>query len=128
MSSFPGPQVQADQSTSSRPVRGPFTVREMRFPWLYAGIIVAGTLDIILTAIILALGGKEANPLANAVLQTHGFEGMILFKYLVVGLVILACEFIADRNRRKALSLAVILVVIHSFPVVWSTSLLLFAV
>ena len=106
----------------------PSALRPLRFPSLYAAIVVAGSLDVWLTGILLALGGKEANPLADAVLQTHGFAGMVVFKYLVVGLVILGCEFVADHDRRKARKLAITLVVIHALPLPWSTYLLLFAV
>jgi hypothetical protein len=102
--------------------------RTLRFPSLYAAIIVASSLDILLTAILLALGGQEANPLANAILQAHGFPGMVVFKYLVVGLVILACEFVADRDLRTARGLAVTLIAIKASPVVWSSGLLLFVV
>jgi hypothetical protein len=103
-------------------------LRALRFPSLYAAIVAAGSLDVWLTGILLALGGQEANPFANAVLQTHGFAGMVFFKYLVVGLVILGCEFVADHNLRKARKLAITLVVIHALPLPWSTGLLIFAV
>lgn len=102
--------------------------RVLSFPWLYLAIIAAGTLDVWLTGILLALGGQEANPLAEAVLQTHGFGGMVLFKYLVIGLVILSCEFVADRDRRKARALAITLIAIKAAPVPWSVGLLMFAV
>ena len=101
--------------------------RPLRFPWLYSAIIVAGSLDVLLTGILLSLGGREGNPLADAVLQTHGFGGMVVFKYLIVGLVILACDFVAEREQRKARRLAIALVVIHALPLPWSTALILFA-
>jgi hypothetical protein len=91
-------------------------------------VIGAGTLDVWLTGILLAPGGQEANPLAPAVLQTPGFAGMVFFKYLVVGLVILGCEFVADHNLRKARKVAITLVVIHALPLPWSMRLLIFAV
>jgi hypothetical protein len=103
-------------------------LRALRFPSLYAAIIVAGTLDVWLTGVLLALGGQEANPLANAALQAHGFGGMVLFKYLAVGLVILACEFVASRDRRTARNLALVLIAIHAAPLPWSAALLAFGV
>lgn len=106
----------------------PSGLRALRYPRLYIATVVAGTLDVWLTGILLALGGQEANPLADAVLQAYGFGGMAVFKYLVMGLVILGCEFVADHDRRKARKLAVALVVIHALPLPWSTGLLLFAV
>ncbi|MEM8883312.1 MAG: DUF5658 family protein [Planctomycetota bacterium] len=98
--------------------------RILRFPSLYGAIIAAGSLDVWLTGILLEFGAREANPLANAVLHAHGFFGMVLFKYLIVGLVILACEFVADRDRRKARILAIALIAIHAAPLPWSTGLL----
>jgi hypothetical protein len=104
------------------------TSRSLRFPALYGAIIIASSLDVLLTGILLALGGEEANPLADAILRAHGFSGMVVFKYLVVGWVILSCEFVADRNHRKGQTLAVALVTIKASPVVWSGGLLAFAV
>lgn len=115
-------------STHDEVVRQVSYLRNLRFPKLYALIVLAGTLDVWLTGILLAFGAQEANPLADAVLQSYGFPGMVIFKYLVVGLVLLGCEFVADHNLRKAKILAIILVVIHASPLPWSTGLLLFAV
>jgi hypothetical protein len=108
-------------------IRQALASRPLRFPTLYAAIIVAGSLDVLLTGILLALGGREANPLADAVLRMHGFPGMVVYKYLTVGLVILACEFVAERNLRRAQGLALALIAIKASPVAWSSGLLLFA-
>ncbi|MEM9882013.1 MAG: DUF5658 family protein [Planctomycetota bacterium] len=103
-----------------------FTVnRSLKFPWLYTAIIAAGTLDVLLTGILLALGGREINPLAAAILEHYGFAGMVVFKYLIVGLVILMCDFVADRDWRKARVLAIALIGIKASPVIWSSGLLI---
>ncbi|MEM9380047.1 MAG: DUF5658 family protein [Planctomycetota bacterium] len=102
----------------------PRSLHVLRFPFLYGGIVIAGSLDVWLTGLILSLGGREANPVALAVLDTHGFTGMVIFKYLVVATVILACEFVASRDRRKARFLAITLVALHAAPLPWSASLL----
>ncbi|MEM6671926.1 MAG: DUF5658 family protein [Planctomycetota bacterium] len=99
-------------------------LRDLRFPLLYGAIIIAGSLDIWLTGILLELGAIEANPVADAVLATHGFTGMVVFKYLIVGSVILSCEFVAARNRKAARMLAVALVALHAAPLPWSAGLL----
>jgi len=96
----------------------------LALPSRYAWIILGGTLDILLTTVILALGGQEANPLANAILLSYGMFGMIVYKYILVGAVILGCEYIARKQINTAKRLAAILIAIHFAPVVWSTSLL----
>lgn len=121
------PDLQVSGSTHALVTRTP-AARNLRFPSLYGAIILAGSLDIWLTGLLLALGAAEANPLANAVLHAHGFTGMVVFKYLAVGAVILACEFVASRNRRVAQGLAATLVALHAAPLPWSAGLLVQAV
>ncbi|MEM7692008.1 MAG: DUF5658 family protein [Pseudomonadota bacterium] len=91
----------------------------------YIWIILAATLDILLTGIILSGGGKEINPLANAVLATYGFTGMVIFKYIVVFFILLGCEYVTRHNKRKGRLLSVALIIIHFAPVLWSTGLLI---
>jgi hypothetical protein len=122
------PSVFSTSHSAYAPIARSGVTCKLRFPSLYAAIIVAGTLDVWLTGVLLALGGQEANPLANAALQAHGFGGMVLFKYLAVGLVILACEFVASRDRRTARNLALVLIAIHAAPLPWSAALLAFGV
>ncbi|MEM8885632.1 MAG: DUF5658 family protein [Planctomycetota bacterium] len=113
-----------DRETSRAPAS---SSRILCFPWLYFGIIVASSLDVWLTGILLSFGAQEVNPLAHAVLQAYGFTGMVIFKYLLTGVVILSCEFVSEHDRRKARMLAVTLVVIHALPLPWSTALLVLA-
>lgn len=101
-----------------------WVLRSLKFPALYTAIVAAGSIDVCLTGLLLALGGQEANPFADAVLKAFGFTGMVVFKYLAMGTVILACEFVADHGRRRARRLAVTLVGIHFVPLPWSAFLL----
>ena len=94
-------------------------------PRRYCWIVIGGTLDIVLTMFILSLGGHEANPLAEAMLLTHGPTGMITYKYLLVLLAIIGCEFVARRKLNIARVLSTILILIHFAPVVWSCGLLI---
>ena len=121
---LPNVQNPPAAATAQAAASDPRSLRELRFPFLYGGIVVAGSFDIWLTGLLLSLGGREANPVAGAVLETHGFTGMVIFKYLVVATVILACEFVASRDRRKARFLAITLVALHAAPLPWSASLL----
>ena len=91
----------------------------------YIWIIIGATLDILFTGIILAKGGQEVNPLANAILTNHGFAGMVVFKYIVVFIILLSCEFVTRHNTRKGHRLIIALIAIHFAPVLWSTGLLI---
>ena len=96
----------------------------LSLPMAYRWIAIGGTLDILLTGVILSLGGYEANPIANAILMQYGFAGMVIFKYFVIALVIIGCEIVARHELKSAGRLAVVLIVIHFSPVIWSTGLL----
>jgi hypothetical protein len=96
------------------------------FPYTYLALIFVSALDVIFTYVVLLIGGVEVNPIANAVL--HGpaeFDGLIAFKFAVVGLVVLLCEFIGRHAVETARRLSRWGVAISSFPVVWSSLLLI---
>lgn len=99
--------------------------RAVHFPYFYLALTFVSALDLILTYLVLVIGGMEVNPIANAVLQSPAdFHGLILFKFLVVAAIILICEFIARHTDTAARRLAGWAVAISAFPVVWSTLLL----
>ncbi|MEM6552372.1 MAG: DUF5658 family protein [Planctomycetota bacterium] len=102
-------------------LRSPLVLSETPYIW----VIVGATLDVLLTGIILAMGGREINPVANAVLKAHGFTGMVVFKYIAVFVVLVGCEFVTRHNARSGRRLCALLVAIHFAPVVWSTGLLI---
>ncbi|MEM1210687.1 MAG: DUF5658 family protein [Planctomycetota bacterium] len=91
----------------------------------YVWVIVGATLDVLLTGVVLAVGGREVNPIAHAVLAAHGFTGMVIFKYVAVFCVLLGCEFVTRYNPRTGRRLCAALIAIHFAPVVWSTGLLI---
>ena len=98
---------------------------EIRMPTSCWWIIIAGTLDILLTTVMLSLGGSEANPIAAAVIESYGLIGMVVYKYFVVGLVIFGCEYVYRYQVNTARRLAGILIAIHFAPVLWSSGLLI---
>jgi hypothetical protein len=97
---------------------------ELHLPNCYIWLITVGTLDIFFTTIILSLGGSEANPIAAAVITAHGLPGMVLFKYVSIGLIVLGCEYIARTRVHTARHLALLVVAISAAPVIWSSGLL----
>jgi len=83
-------------------------------------LILVSALDVVLTRVILFFGGTEVNPIADFILAQWGRLGMSIFKFIIVGFVIIACEFIARRKPKTSRRLAIASIVISSAPVVWS--------
>ena len=89
-------------------------------PNLYFYLIFVSALDVLFTRVILFFGGTEVNPIADFIIVHWGRLGMSIFKFIIVGFVIIACEFIARRKPRTSRRLAIASIVISSVPVVWS--------
>lgn len=88
------------------------------YPNHYAWYVFAGTLDILVTyVIVMYLGGGEANQLARHVLNRHGWPGMIVLKYATVLVVLLVCEFVGRKSAKTGRRLALAAVVLSSLPV-----------
>lgn len=98
--------------------------RSVAFPYLYILLVVVSTLDLLLTYVILLLGGFEVNPVANAVLMAGNIQGMVAFKFSIVALVIVICEVVNHHAQPTARRLAIWAVLVSAFPVVWSSLLL----
>jgi hypothetical protein len=90
------------------------------FPVGYTWLVLAGSLDIIFTNLMLSLGAIEVNIIANAALDQAGLWGLILLKFSVVACVLLICEYVGRRKLRTARSLVSAGVVLNFFPVVFS--------
>ena len=95
------------------------------FPDRYLWLVFLSALDVMLTRVILFLGGNEVNPLAEMVIFRWGMPGLSLFKFVIVAFVIGACEYVGRSSRSKGRMLAIIGVCIAAFPVLWSSFLLL---
>lgn len=99
---------------------------EMRFQEHYTWLIFVGSLDIMLTWVILRNGGEEVNPVAELVIDAWGLNGAIAFKFALTLFVIVSCEVIARVRPTTARILIWFGVIISSFPPVWSVFLLTF--
>ena len=95
------------------------------FPDRYLWLVFLSALDVMLTRVILFLGGREVNPLADMVIHDWGMPGLSLYKFFIVAGVIVACEYIGRMSRLHGRRLAIIGVCIAAFPVIWSSFLLL---
>lgn len=90
------------------------------FPAGYTWLVLAGSLDIIFTYVMLNLGAIEVNVIANAALSHAGLWGLILLKFSVVAGVLWICEYVGRRRLRAARSLVSAGVALNFFPVVFS--------
>ena len=90
------------------------------FPNAYTWLLLVSALDGMATYIVLSLGGVEVNPIADAVLSTHGFAGMIAFKFALITLVIVFCEHIGQHRPGTALAVAGFGIAVTCIPVIWA--------
>ncbi len=100
-------------------------VPEMRYQNAYLWFIFVSSLDIILTWVILRKGGVEVNPIAELVIDSWGLPGAIGFKFALMLFVIISCEIVGRTRDALARKLILVGILISSFPVVWSVTLLL---
>ncbi|MBY0307597.1 MAG: DUF5658 family protein [Phycisphaerales bacterium] len=91
--------------------------RSVAYGRLYFWYILLATLDLLTTVVILNMGGREVNTVANAVLQAAGPTGLLLLKYASVALVVCICEFIAARKPGLGRIVAVAAIALSAFPV-----------
>jgi uncharacterized membrane protein len=78
----------------------------VRYPNAYVWLVFVSAMDIMLTWIVLAFGGWEANIIAARVLDRWGLPGMVVFKFAIIFLVICLCEFIGHRDDAAGRRLA----------------------
>lgn len=83
-------RAQARAETTSDP-------RLRLLPWL----VLLAALDFGLTSVVLALGGREVNPVADGVLQRWGLGGMLALKVASVG-VLAAVSLWLSRHEHSA--------------------------
>lgn len=102
------------------PCRQPWRVsgRSIAYGRLYGWYILLATLDLVTTMVILSLGGREANPVANSVLQAAGPGGLLVLKYASVMLVVTICEFVHQHRPPLARLVVLIAVALSAFPVI----------
>jgi len=85
----------------SRDLIGTFRT-PMRFTRGHLILLFVATLDILLTFWILALDGREANPIARHVIERWSLGGAVIFKFSLTLFVMLICEYIANHRDRTA--------------------------
>jgi len=105
-----------DLSTLTR--LGDETFLAARFPNHYCWYILGGMLDLILTWVVLHLGGREINILAHRAIEFLDIWGLIALKIASIIVVITICETLARINKETvAKRLALAAIVVGFFPV-----------
>jgi hypothetical protein len=99
----------------------------MLYQTAYKWFVYISALDVILTWVILVLGGKEVNVLADSVIAHAGLKGILIYKFCLVILVVLICEIIGRRRFRLGRNLARLAIVITALPVILSVAQLVSA-
>lgn len=110
--------------TPAQAVRSLFTNRPMMFPNAYTWLLLFSAMDIMLTWVILRMGGSEVNAIADAVIGRYGLTGAIVFKFALVLVFVLICEVVGRLRVTSGRTLSRVGVGIAAFPVVWSMFLL----
>ncbi|MBI1368061.1 MAG: hypothetical protein GC162_05345 [Planctomycetes bacterium] len=98
--------------------------RSVRYPDLYTWFVFLSALDVMCTWIVLKFGGAEVNFLAQWIIHLGGLWGMIAFKFLVVTLVLFACEYVGRRNAASGRRVATWAVALNALPVILALSML----
>lgn len=99
--------------------------QDVLYPSRYLWLVLFSSMDIMLTWVVLAMGGREINWIAAQVIHEWGLPGAILFKFALVTLFIVACEMVGRMKPPTGRRLASVGVLISAFPVVWTLLLLL---
>ena len=97
---------------------------QVQFPNYYVWFVLFSSMDIMLTWVILHLGGSEVNPIARRIIDRWDLPGAIAFKFTLMIIVLLVCEFVGTRRRALGLLLAIVAIVVSAFPVLYSFVLL----
>ena len=120
--------MSAESPNQETPAEESFLTRlqklQVHFPDEYAWFVLVSSMDLMFTWLILNLGGREANPLANWVYLGLGFNGLVILKYSIVVLVIIICEIVARLREPTGRLLARIAIAISAFPSFWAMLLL----
>lgn len=95
------------------------------YPNRYVWFVFLSAMDVMMTYVVLRFGGSEANNVAAWILYHWGFIGMIIFKFVLVALVIIICEYVGRRNRSYGRLLIHAGLVLTCLPVVIAFGLLI---
>lgn len=90
------------------------------FPVGYSWLVLAGSLDVIMTYLMLNLGATEVNAIADRAIRAGGLWGLIALKFVAIAVVLGICEYVGRRRLRAARSLVGAGVALNFMPVALS--------
>ena len=97
------------------------------FPNTYVWFVFLASMDVMLTYCVISYGGVELNVLADAVLKRWNLWGLVTYKFSLVSLVLIICEYVGHRRLDTGRFLARFAVGLTAVPVVLSMAQLLLA-
>lgn len=124
------PPSSRESGTGGRARSRRLRAQPVRYPNAYVWFVFLAALDIMLTYLILhpvlfardatmtESRGREANALANWVLEHWGVPGMTAFKFGLVLLVVVVCEVVGRHKDETGRRLAEWSVAVTSIPIV----------
>lgn len=89
---------------------------DVALPDHYVWLVLVAAMDVMLTWLILQLGGREVNWVADQVLQQGGLPGLLVLKFVVISFVICVCEYIARTRLSVAQRLVGWAIALHGVP------------
>lgn len=98
--------------------------RAVLYPDVYAWYVLFASLDIMLTSVILKIGGNEVNFIARYVINNWGLPGVVAFKFVTVMFVVLICEIVGRARPGVGRKLALWALLLTIFPFVVQVFLL----
>lgn len=101
----------------------------------YLGFLLLNLFDLFLTGYIFRdqrrameqhrAVGQEANGLANWILGHFGYAGFAVYKFLLVTVVVLACEGVAHKRPRLARAVVLVGCFLYVLVVIWEVFLII---
>jgi uncharacterized membrane protein len=92
--------------------------RRAQYPKLYPWYIIAASMDILTTFIVIEVySGWEVNKIAAKIFAKFGWMGMIGLKFATVLLVVLICEAVGSRRPVLGKRVAILAIVLGAAPV-----------
>lgn len=90
---------------------------QVLYPMHHTWFVFMSALDLLVTGLVLYRGGAEMNWVADYVILHHGRAGIVIFKFAIVALVLMICEWVGRRRPETGRSLATWAVVLPAAAV-----------
>ena len=95
----------------------PLATQPVLYPNLHRCFVLLASLDVLITAAILNIGGEEVNPIAASIINSGAHTGMTFFKFATVAFVLVACEWIGRSSTTTGRRLATTAVLANTFAI-----------